>query len=59
LVTVTVADIDQLDEAEDTVRQLSASTRLRLRPLYGSQAAAFAGGLPVGIVLSRHAHIPS
>jgi hypothetical protein len=59
LVTATVADLDDLDTAEDTIRQLSASTRLRLRPLYGGQAAAFAAGLPVGIVLARHAHISS
>ncbi|BAL86500.1 hypothetical protein AMIS_12800 [Actinoplanes missouriensis 431] len=59
MVTATVGSVDELDAAEDTVRQLSASTRLRLRPQYGSQAAAFAAGLPVGVVLSRHAHIPS
>lgn len=59
LVTATVGDVDSLDTAEDTVRQLSASTRLRLRPVYGGQAAAFAAGLPVGIVLTQHAHIPS
>ena len=59
VLTATVATVDDLDAAEDIVRQLSASTRLRLRPLYGGQAAAFAAGLPVGVVLHRAAHIPS
>ena len=59
LYTATVAGVDELDLAEDTIRDQSEATRLRLRPLYGSQAAGFAAGLPVGVVLPRMAHIPS
>lgn len=59
LYTATVASLDDLDLAEDTIRDQSEATRLRLRPVYGGQAAAFAAGLPVGVVLSRMAHIPS
>jgi hypothetical protein len=58
LYTATVASVEDLDLAEDTVRDQSEATRLRLRPLFGSQAAGFAAGLPVGVVLSRMAHIP-
>ena len=58
LYTATVGSIDDLDLAEDAIRDQSEATRLRLRPLYGSQAAGFAAGLPVGVVLSRMAHIP-
>lgn len=59
LYTATVADIDDLDLAEDAIRDQSEATRLRLRCLYGGQAAAFAAGLPVGVVLSRMARIPT
>jgi hypothetical protein len=31
---------------------------LFLRPMYGAQAAAFAAGLPAGVVLTTHASIP-
>jgi hypothetical protein len=57
LYTATVPSVDDLDHADDTIRDQSEATRLLLRPMYGSQAAAFAAGLPLGIVLSRMAHI--
>lgn len=59
LVTATVLDPDQRREAMAAVDSLSATARLRLRPCYGSQDAAFAAALPLGLVLPRHLKVPS
>jgi hypothetical protein len=58
LVTATVADEKQLDEAAGIVRARAGEARLVLRPMYGCQAAGFAAGLPAGVVLPTHATIP-
>ena len=58
LVTATVADEEQLDEASSIIRARAGEARLTLRPMYGSQAAGFAAGLPAGVLLSTHATIP-
>lgn len=58
LVTATVADLDQLDDAESIVLARAGEARLWLRRMSGAQAAAFAAGLPAGVVLSTHATIP-
>lgn len=58
LVTATVADEAQLDEASAIVRARAGEARLTLRPMYGSQAAGFAASLPTGVVLPTHATIP-
>jgi hypothetical protein len=58
LVTATVLDPADLDDAETVVDSLGDEARVVLRKCYGSQAAAFAAGLPAGLVLSRHASIP-
>jgi hypothetical protein len=57
LYTATVGDVDDLDAAEATIRDLAAVTRLTLRPMHYSQAAAFAVGLPIGIVPSQMAQV--
>lgn len=54
LVTATVLDEEHLAEAKAAVDNLAATARLRLRPVYGAQAAAFAAALPLGLVLPRH-----
>jgi hypothetical protein len=36
------------------VEQLAPTARIRVRPLYGVQAAAFQAGLPLGIILPAH-----
>lgn len=59
LVTATVADAAQLRHAAAVVDNLGASARLRLRRVYGSQAAAFAAGLPAGVVLPYHLRVPA
>lgn len=59
IVTATVRDYEQLPDAEQAINSLGARTRILLRPVYGSQACAFAAGLPLGLVLSSHLAIPS
>jgi hypothetical protein len=60
LVTITAPDgPDGLAEAAATMLDdLPAPLRPWLRPLYGSQAAAFAAGLPTGTLLITHAAPP-
>ena len=58
LVTATVRSEEELDEANSVIRSRAGESRLSLRPMYGCQAAAFAAGLPVGVVLTAHATIP-
>ncbi len=58
LVTATVTDEDRLDEIGVVVEDLGLGARLALRRSYGSQAAAFAAGLPLGLVLPYHLEVP-
>ncbi|GAB3205327.1 hypothetical protein SAMN02745673_00930 [Marinactinospora thermotolerans DSM 45154] len=59
VVTATVTDPARLPEAKAAVDNLAATARLRLRPAYGSQDAAFAASLPLGLVLPRHLRVPA
>jgi hypothetical protein len=59
LITATVTEPDQLRTATEVVEQLGRASRLRLRRCYGSQSAAFAAALGVGVVLPSHIVIPS
>jgi hypothetical protein len=52
LVTVTVTDEDDLAAAATAVERAARSSRFRLSPVYGGQAAAFAGALGLGLSLS-------
>jgi len=58
LMTTTVADPDQLRRTDAVLRTLAATARLKVRPCYGYQAAAFAAALGVGVLLPEHATIP-
>nr|WP_319593294.1 SCO6880 family protein [Georgenia subflava] len=58
LVTATVLDVARAADAHAAVENLSATARLRLRPVYGSQDSAFAAALPLGLVLPRHLALP-
>lgn len=58
LVTATVFDYEDLELAEAAVDNLAASSRVLLRPVYGSQASAFAAALPLGLVLPHHLRVP-
>ncbi|WP_406299968.1 hypothetical protein OG948_32870 [Embleya sp. NBC_00888] len=58
LVTATVEDSDGLDLAASAMDNLSASARIAIRRVYGSQASAFAAALPLGLVLPKHLKVP-
>ena len=46
-------------EAKAAVDNLAATARLRLRPVYGAQASAFAAALPLGLILPKHLKVPA
>lgn len=54
LVTATVTDVDRAPQARAAIDSLAATARVRLRPVHGGQAAAFAAALPIGLVLTQH-----
>lgn len=54
LVTATVTDPDRAPQARAAIDTLAATARLRLRPVYGGQPAAFAAALPLGLILPKH-----
>ena len=58
LVCATVHGEERLPEAEAAIENLASTARISLRRVYGSQDAAFAAGLPVGLVLARHVNVP-
>ncbi|GAB2939491.1 hypothetical protein GCM10027047_39510 [Rhodococcus aerolatus] len=58
IVTATVTDPDQLNRAASTIAMLTAPTKLRLRLARHNQAATFAAGLPLGLVLPAHLALP-
>ncbi|MFC5931994.1 SCO6880 family protein [Cryobacterium melibiosiphilum] len=59
LVTATVIDAAHEADAKAAIDNLSATARLRLRIVHGSQDSAFAAALPLGLVLPKHVRIPS
>jgi hypothetical protein len=63
LVTVTVpareGDAEVLERASSAVERAARGARVRLSPVYGSQAAAFAGGLGIGLSLPDLALLPA
>ncbi|MFG3253213.1 SCO6880 family protein [Streptomyces sp. NPDC048172] len=58
LVTATVNSAAELPEAAAAVDNLAPAARIAVRPVYGSQAAAFAAALPLGLVLPLHTALP-
>ena len=59
VVTATITDPAREAEARAVVDNLAATARVRLRPVYGAQAAAFAASLPLGLVLPKHLKVPA
>ncbi len=59
LVTATVADAELMPRARAAVENLAAPARVALRPVWGSQASAFAAALPLGLVLPAHLSLPA
>jgi len=58
LVTVTEDSEERLRQAGETVTRAARQAQIRLRPVYGGQAAAFAAGLGVGLVPADHSIVP-
>ena len=58
VVTVTEEDEQALRQAGETVTRAARQAQLRLRPVHGGQAAAFATGLGVGVVPVDHSVVP-
>jgi len=58
LVTVTEDGEARLRQAGETVTRAARQAQIRLRPVYGAQAAAFAAALGVGIVPADHSIVP-
>jgi hypothetical protein len=59
LVTATVTNAAHEADAKAAIDNLSATARLRLRVVHGSQDSAFAAALPLGLVLPKHLRIPA
>ena len=59
LVTATITDPTREAEARAVIDNLAATARVRLRPVYGAQAAAFASSLPLGLILPKHLKVPA
>lgn len=59
LVTATVEDLSKERLARAAIDTLGATARVQLRPMYGTQDAAFAAALPLGLVLPKHVKIPT
>lgn len=59
LMTATVIDGEKEPDAAAAIDNLSAAARLRVRRVYGSQDSAFAMGLPLGLVPTKHVAVPS
>jgi hypothetical protein len=58
LITATVNSADALTTAAAAIDNLAPAARIAVRPVYGSQAAAFAAALPLGLVLPLHTALP-
>jgi hypothetical protein len=58
LVTVTGETGEQLRQAGEAVTRAARQAQIRLRPVYGAQAAAFAAALGVGLVPADHSIVP-
>ncbi|MGC5562525.1 SCO6880 family protein [Streptomyces sp. FR-108] len=58
LITATVNAASELPKAAAAIDNLAPAARIAVRPVYGSQAAAFAAALPLGLVLPLHTAVP-
>lgn len=59
LVTATVTDHSREADARAAIDNLTATARLRVRLVHGSQDSAFAAALPLGLVLPKHLQVPA
>ncbi|GCD96915.1 SCO6880 family protein [Embleya hyalina] len=58
LITATVQEAEDVRLAASAIDNLTASSRILVRRVYGSQASAFAAALPLGLVLPQHLKVP-
>ncbi|MBO0878803.1 MAG: hypothetical protein J2P17_00100 [Mycobacterium sp.] len=58
LVSVTVPRGHDLPRIDAMIKDLSSQARLQITRCYGYQAAAFAAGLGVGVILPEHSSVP-
>ncbi|MGW1991385.1 SCO6880 family protein [Embleya sp. NPDC001921] len=58
LITATVQEAEDVKLAASAIDNLTASSRILVRRVYGSQASAFAAALPLGLVLPQHLKMP-
>jgi len=58
LITATVNSAEELPKAAAAIDHLAPAARIAVRPVYGSQSAAFAAALPLGLVLPLHTALP-
>ncbi|PPI47054.1 SCO6880 family protein [Rathayibacter tritici] len=59
IVTSSVMNAADLNDADAAIATLGARSRIALRPAYGAQDSAFAAGLPLGIIPSKHVKVPT
>ncbi len=59
LVTVTVTKGQDLAAAAAATMAATKRSKIRMRPVYGSQDSAFAAALPLGLVLPDHVMLPA
>jgi hypothetical protein len=59
LVTATSLTGEDLADVEAAIDNLSATARITLRRVDGSQDSAFAAALPLGLVLPKHLKVPA
>lgn len=57
IITATGSRATELPEIRATVEVLAAASRIRIRPAYGAQDAAFAASLPIGVVPLHHSRV--
>jgi hypothetical protein len=51
--SATADTLEDIKEANSHIENLAASTRIRIRPAFGTQDSAFAASLPLGVILSK------
>ena len=57
VITVTAHTLEELDSYGEVAREMKSSARLKIRPAWNQQAAAFLTGLGIGVLLPDHATV--
>ncbi|PCC27073.1 hypothetical protein CIK76_18895 [Glutamicibacter sp. BW80] len=59
MVTATTLDPEKRDDMVSAIDNLTATAKLQMRLLHGSQDSAFALALPLGLIPSKHVSVPT